>query len=205
MFSEMVARQLGHPNGIFGRFLGNLWNRRNAALNQITFEKLDLHPNDRVLDIGFGGGYLLDRILPAVPDGFVAGVDVSEAMVSFCERRFKFPIKAGKLELKLAPVESIPFPTAHFSKACSVNSIFYWQNVPQAFSEIHRVLTDDGKLLLCFTCRESLVDKEFTRHGVTPYAIEQIEELLAMAGFGKFWRTRHHDQHRDFWCLIASK
>ena len=180
-----------------------LWNRRNAVLNQVAFNTLDLSPGDRVLEIGFGGGYLLDRILPIVKEGFVAGVDFSESMVSTCERYFYSEIKAGKLDLRCSPAETLPYPAAQFTKACSVNSIFYWLNLPKAFSEIQRVLVEDGQLVLCFTCRESLEEKEFTQHGIRTFDVEQVEELLAEAGFGHFRRTIHQDKHRNFWCLIA--
>ena len=33
---------------------GLIWNKRNAALNDVTLDNLDLQDNDRVLDVGFG-------------------------------------------------------------------------------------------------------------------------------------------------------
>ena len=32
-------------------------------MNDATFEQLDLQSQDAVLEIGFGGGYLLDKIV----------------------------------------------------------------------------------------------------------------------------------------------
>ena len=63
MFSRFLARQLACPTGVFGRWvLGPLWNRRNAVLNDAAFAALAPEPADRVLDVGFGGGYLLERL-----------------------------------------------------------------------------------------------------------------------------------------------
>lgn len=64
MIAKLMARQLGHPSGLVGRLiLGPLWNRRNAALNDVAFDHLALRPHDRVLEVGFGGGYLIGRIV----------------------------------------------------------------------------------------------------------------------------------------------
>ena len=139
-FSRLLASQLGNPSGITGKFAAFVWNRRNAALNDAVIDMLDLEPDDRVLEIGFGGGYLLDRMSTIVKDGLLVGVDVSSAMVTHCKNRFRKRIREGKLELKRAAAESLPYPSGNFNKVCSTNSIFYWQDVGQAMSEIVRVL-----------------------------------------------------------------
>lgn len=57
--AKFLARELGNPSTIMGRlYLAPMWNRRNAALNNTAFEHLELQSHDRVLEIGFGGGYL---------------------------------------------------------------------------------------------------------------------------------------------------
>jgi hypothetical protein len=58
-FSKLVARQLGNPSGITSKIAAFVWNRRNAALNDAVFDLLALESFDRVLEIGFGGGYLI--------------------------------------------------------------------------------------------------------------------------------------------------
>ena len=84
MLAKLLAQQLGHPSNITGKWvLAPLWNRRNRALNDVALAKLDLRPDDRVLEVGFGGGYLLGRIAAVVTEGSIAEVDVSEAMVAY--------------------------------------------------------------------------------------------------------------------------
>ncbi len=89
MLAKLLAQQLGHPSNIAGKWvLAPLWNRRNMALNDVALAKLDLQPDDRVLEVGFGGGYLLGRIAAVVTEGSIAGVDVSEAMVAYCRQQY---------------------------------------------------------------------------------------------------------------------
>ena len=165
-----------------------------------------LTPQDRVLEIGFGGGYLLERMVQITTEGLVAGVDVSRTMVDVCREKFKPLIGTNKLELKTTVAESLPFPDQHFNKVCSVNSIFYWQNPAQAFAEIRRVLTDEGLVVLCFTCKSSLQDKGFVQeNGVKLYEVDEVKQMLDAAGFADIFAKKATDKHREFVCVIAKR
>jgi ubiquinone/menaquinone biosynthesis C-methylase UbiE len=174
-------------------------------LNDVTFDHLALHPYDRVLEVGFGGGYLLGRMAAVVTDGFLAGVDGSPAMVAFCEKRYRSLIAAGKLELKCARAEALPYPPAYFTKACTVNSIFYWESAPQAISELWRVLAENGRLVICFTSKRSIEDRAFVRHGIAVYETDHVHRMMAAAGFHAIGMTHASDRHREFVCLHGSK
>lgn len=162
-FSKLLAEQLRNPSRITGKFAAIVWDRRNAALNDVVFDMLDLEPSDRVLEIGFGGGFLLGRISTIVTDGWLARMDVSPAMVPHYSNCFRKRIKERKLGLKCAAAESLPYPSSDFTKLCRTNSIFYWQDVGQAISEIERVLRPGDNLVLCFTSKESLAKRNFAR------------------------------------------
>jgi ubiquinone/menaquinone biosynthesis C-methylase UbiE len=206
MLAKFLAQQLSHPSGIFGRLaLAPLWNKRNVALNDVVFDKLALQPHDRVLEVGFGGGYLLGRMATIVTEGFLAGVDVSAAMVAVCEKRYRLLVKASKLEFKCAQAEALPYAANCFTKVCTVNSIFYWENAPQAIAECYRVLKKDGLLVLCFTDKKSLAHKEFMHHGVALYEADEVQQMLASAGFQEIEKTRSRDKYREFWCLQGKK
>jgi ubiquinone/menaquinone biosynthesis C-methylase UbiE len=174
-------------------------------LNEVALERLALPPDGRVLEVGFGGGYLLGRMAGIVTDGSLAGVDASPAMVRFCSRRFRPLIAAGKIELKCAKAESLPYPSGGFARACSVNSIFYWEDAPRAFSEMWRVLEANGLLVICFTCRTSLETRGFSRHGLALYDAEDVSRMMEAAGFDEILVTRASDKHREFWCMSGRK
>jgi SAM-dependent methyltransferase len=206
MLANFFAKQLSHPSGILGRFvLPRVWNKRNSALNDVAFDSLALRPGDRVLEVGFGGGHLLGRMAGAITGGFLAGVDVSPAMVAFCEKRYRSLIREGKLELRCAGAESLPYPSAHFTKECSVNSIFYWQNAPQAISELWRVLVEGGMLVLCFTCKESLEKRGFANSGITLYAADEVQQMMEASGFHPIRMVRASDKYREFLCAVGKK
>lgn len=131
MIDKFLARQLSTPSGVFGRWiLAPLWNRRNSASNDAAFKSLVLQPDDRVLEVGFGGGYLLGQIAAVVTRGLIAGVDASETMVTLSEKHYESIIRTEKLEVLLAPAEALPYANGFFSKVCTVNSLFCWTDVP---------------------------------------------------------------------------
>jgi len=206
LFDKFLAKQLGNPSGIVGYWMAApLWNKRNSALNDVAFDNLALTPQDRVLEVGFGGGYLLGKMSNVVTRGLLAGVDASPAMVAFCEKRYRSLVRDGKLEIKCARAECLPYPPGHFTKACTVNSIFYWQDVSQALGEFGRVLADGGKLVMCFTCKESLENRGFTKYGLAPYEPDQVQQIMQSVGFHEIRVTRYSDRHRNFLCITGIK
>jgi ubiquinone/menaquinone biosynthesis C-methylase UbiE len=206
MLGRFLAKELSYPSNLVGQLiLAPLWNRRNAALNDMVFEIMELSQDDSVLDVGFGGGYLLGKILDAAPNGHIAGIDRSPVMVKSCQRRYRAQIRNQRLLLHCGKAESLPFDDASFSKACSVNSIFYWDDVESAFSEVWRVLQPSGTFVVCFTDPSSLESKSFTRHGVTLFHVDQVHQMLEGAGFSVGRPTQGADRHREFWCSVASK
>jgi len=206
MFARWFAGQLACPRGLFGKcLLAPLWNRRNAALSDVAYDALVPAAGDRILEIGFGGGYLLNRLADAVTVGQLAGADVSSALVQRAQRRFRWLLSAGRLDLRCAPAEVLPFESGVFSKVCSVNSVFYWSDPARGLAECARVLKPGGKLVLCLTCPASLAKRNFARHGLKLFEPGEIEELLVAAGFGELRTTQHADRHQEFFCTVGAK
>lgn len=206
MLAKFLAKQLSAPSSMVGRLvLAPLWNRRNAVLNDVALDSLALRPDDRVLEIGFGGGYLLGRMAAAVTSGFLAGVDASEAMVAYCERRYRPSVRAGKLDLRCAKAESLPYPPGHFSKVCTVNSLFYWVDALRAMAEMYRVLEEGGRLVICLTCKRCIESKSFARHGIALYEDQEVCQMMEGAGFEGVEVSHASDRHREFACIVGGK
>jgi SAM-dependent methyltransferase len=206
MLSRRLADQFSKPSALVGPLLlAPIWNRRNRALNDAAFVHLDPRPTDRILDVGCGGGYLLQRIALAVSSGLAAGVDHSPAMVAYCDGRHRSLAKIGRLHVRCAGAKALPYEDGAFDKACSVNSAFYWDDLERGIAELWRVLSPDGRLVLCFTDKASLETKRFARNGLSLLEPEHVRQALLAASF---WQVQVHsasDRHRIFWCLVASR
>ena len=181
---EFIAGQLRLPSGWFGRFVvASILNRGNAPMNELTLKLLDLAPGDRVLEVGFGGGDLINRMLPMVSRGRIAGADPSPEMVALCARRFREAIGAGRLELRQAGAEALPYASDEFTKACGVNTIYFWPDPARCLLELKRTLRGGGRLVLTFNPRATAEKLPYTRHGFTLYEPDEVRRLLEAAGF----------------------
>lgn len=176
-----IARQLAHPKGTLGRIIGYLMNRHNAKMNAFAVRMLELKAADRVLEIGFGGGVTIKPLLDAA--AYVAGVDRSRAMVRRAHSTFLVEVNEGRADFHESDVEALPFGTASFGKACTVNSIYFWRSLEAGFAEIRRVLAPDGRLVIGFLPKDRM-----ERLGVPTdiFALREAGEVisaLTSAGF----------------------
>lgn len=203
---SFAAGQLRKPSGLYGKYvIARFMNKANTDLNARVLAALSLQSDDEVLEVGFGGGGLIERIAPRLGDGMVAGVDYSETMVSLCGRRFASHIAAGRVELSCAAVESLPFKNDSFSKACTVNTIYFWANPTVSLNEIRRVLRPDGRLVVGFVPRETMSKYPQTEYGFTLYDADQVAGLMSGAGFSDVELIAGSNSRGEFACAVGRK
>jgi ubiquinone/menaquinone biosynthesis C-methylase UbiE len=182
--ASFMAAQLRRPSGFFGRHvLLYLLNRSNTHINELALEVMNLSSEDSVLEVGFGGGDLMSKMAKVATKGFIAGVDFSQDVVDACSKRFRMLVTVGRIDLKCADVEELPFEDGTFTKACAVNVIYFWANPLVPLRQIHRVLKENGKLVLCFTPREFMENRSVMRHGFTLYEPSEVSALFVEAGY----------------------
>lgn len=148
---------------------------------------------------------MLEKIIPQLTRGLAAGLDVSPVMVENCRARYQQDIQAGKVEFQCGHVERIPYPDRYFTKVSSVNSLFYWSDIQQGFSEIYRILQEKGKVILTYTCSKDLEKKGIAQYGVKTYEGEVVRHMLVNVGFSEIQIFRTGDRHREFICMTGRK
>ncbi len=148
MLASFFWRQFGKPSGLFGRFIGNKMAQGNAYDASWTISLLDIQPESRVLEIGFGPGVSTQFASEKAPKGFVAGIDHSRTMVQAARKRNATAIRAGQMDLKQGDVASVPYPDQSFDRAFSLHSIYFWDNPLDSVKELRRVLKPGGLLAI---------------------------------------------------------
>jgi len=206
MIRRVISEQLAHPSGVIGCYLlPLLWNKHNRALNDFTLPRLQLQATDRVLEIGFGGGYLIRQMIEKITAGHISGVDASDVILAHCRSRFERSIASGILDLQQASVDALPYPDSHFSKTCSVNSLFYWPNLHQGIREIYRVLAANGLFVLTFTSKQDLDKRGFSAQAVHSFEDQEVADALHEEGFRKVLLEHGADEHRKFSAVTGRK
>jgi len=118
------------------------WGHR--SLTRWTMGFMDLQSDDRVLDIGCGGGMAVKLIAQITTEGFVVGVDYSEDMVQQARRRNTAAIRAGRVEVKHGNVAALPYDDASLDKVISVEAFYFWPDPVVNLQEVHRVIKQGG-------------------------------------------------------------
>ena len=158
-----------------------------------------------MIEVGFGAGDLINRIAPFVDEGFIAGVDFSPDMAELCTKRFATLVRSGRVELRRASVEGLPYDADRFTKACTVNTVYFWPDPVVALCELWRVLRVDGRLVVGFSRRATMQTLAVTKHGFTFYEPDQILCLLEGAGFDSIEMIPGSGPRGAFICAIATK
>ncbi len=181
---EFIARQARCPSGFLGALLARIMAAETARENETALELLELQPRDHVLDVGCGHGRTLTHAAHAVPEGFVAGVDVSERMVRMATRRNAALVTRGRVEVRLADSCPIPYPDQRFDKVCAVHVLYFWSDPVAALREIYRVVKPSGRLVLGFRSSEdarAIADLPASVYRF--YAKDEVMALVETAGF----------------------
>jgi len=183
---RVLMRAFGRPQGVLGRLGGVIMARMNQEIAARAIELLDVQPSDRVLEIGFGPGVGIQLLAGIVSSGLVAGVDDSEEMVEQARARNAKAIASGRVELRPASVERLPFDNDTFDKALSINSMQVWPDARAGLREILRVMRPHGRLALAFTrhsgqSKQGLTDVVTTAGFVDAHLVDLDGDFCVLA------------------------
>lgn len=172
-------------------------------MNRLTLEQLDVRPGERVLEIGFGGGDLLQSLLRTQAQEIV-GIDHSEDMVARAKRRLRQEVKQGRLRLLVGTAEALPPREGGFDKVCSVNTVYFWERPAAVLAELARATRRGGRLVLALQSPDSVRRWPGHVHGFRAYGADELAHLMESAGFTAPSQAAGHDEKvGDFLCLTS--
>jgi arsenite methyltransferase len=116
---------------------------------------LAVQPDERVLDVGSGPGFLVASLADAVgPGGSVRGLDPSAPMNAAARDLIKDRPWAG---IDDGDALTLPYPDAAFDAVVSTQVYEYVADIPRAFAELRRVLRTGGRAVVLDTDWDSVV------------------------------------------------
>jgi ubiquinone/menaquinone biosynthesis C-methylase UbiE len=177
-FKEYWGNQFGNPRGLSGRIVTFIMNRLNKAMYKAI---LNTVKNDTcVLDIGFGNGYLLKKLLKRSNSRFF-GIDISSDMVKNASKKNKQSIKNGRLELLCGSVEQIEFKEK-FGQIYTINTVYFWKDLQKGLQEIFDKLEVGGEFLnVCYT--KKFLNKLGYTKNYKKYLENELLDMTIKTGF----------------------
>jgi SAM-dependent methyltransferase len=177
---QAIVRQFGRPTGLLGRLIGRVMATRpsNRERNRRTIELLEIQPDDRVLELGFGPGLAIEMAATLARRGTVVGIDHSEVMLRQASLRNRAAIAAGRVQLHLAPAEALPPFTEPFDKVMASNVHMFLDDPVAAFGRWFAITRPGGRVAITHQSRKRAATDADTAQGA-----ERIAADLRAAGF----------------------
>jgi ubiquinone/menaquinone biosynthesis C-methylase UbiE len=143
---KSIYAQFRRPSGFLGWLVGLSMGLKNANRSRWVLGLLGARPGERILEIGFGPGADIARLVEGVgPTGTVTGIDPSDVMMRMASRRNRRAIVERIVGLERAAVPDLPFEEASFDAVYSVNCAQFWPDLTQGLAAIGRVLSAGGR------------------------------------------------------------
>lgn len=113
---------------------------------RVILTELGLRADDYLLEVGCGGGALLREALRS--GCRAAAVDHSPDMVRLARAENQDAVRDGRLDVRQASAEALPFPDAMFTCAAMTGVLGFLPDPVAALAEIRRVLRPGGRLVV---------------------------------------------------------
>lgn len=183
-FSEYIGSQCGNPRGIVGKCCCLMMNRMNKAMYWSIIKRVQLSETSKMLDIGYGNGYLAEKIYKKYHSKLY-GIDISEDMKKAAVKRNQKGVTAGKIQFMLGDCCSLDFENDFFEAAISVNTIYFWNAPLKGLAEVRRVLKKGGIFYNAVYSKEWLQKLSYTKRGFRLFSKEELTDLGKEAGFSE--------------------
>jgi ubiquinone/menaquinone biosynthesis C-methylase UbiE len=113
-------------------------------------DRLDVWPDDRVLEIGCGQGVAATLVCQLLDTGRLTAVDRSEKMIEAAARRNAMYVEAGKAEFIVAALEDLDLADRRFDKIFAVRVGLFHRDPDRARGLAERWLAPGGTLAAFF-------------------------------------------------------
>jgi ubiquinone/menaquinone biosynthesis C-methylase UbiE len=113
-------------------------------------DKLDIRPDERVLEIGCGHGVAATLVCERLEEGHLTAVDRSAKMIQAATRRNAAYVEAGRAEFLVASLEDLDLGDRRFDKIFAVRVGLFHRDPERARRLVERWLAPGGEVFTFF-------------------------------------------------------
>jgi SAM-dependent methyltransferase len=153
---------------------------------RVILQELALSRDDYLIEVGCGGGALLAEALKS--GCLAAAVDHSPDMAQLAREVNHEAMAEGRLEIRQASADQLPFPDATFTCAAMTGVLGFLPDPVAALRELWRVLGEGGRLVVLGSdpaWRGTPAAPEPMASRLRFYQDDELRRLAEQAGFAK--------------------
>ena len=113
-------------------------------------ERLDVRPDDRVLEIGCGHGVAATLVCERLEEGHLTAIDRSQKMIEAAKRRNSAHVEVGRAEFLVTDLEDFDPKDRRFDKVFAVRVGLFHREPDRARDIAERWLAPGGELFAFF-------------------------------------------------------
>jgi ubiquinone/menaquinone biosynthesis C-methylase UbiE len=206
--AALLVRQCRKPLWLPGRLVAMAMNVSHRRLSAWGLRHVDIAKQSAILDVGCGGGQMIERLAAMASEGKVYGIDYSSASVATARRKTAALIETGRVEVRLGSVSALPFNADTFDVVTAMETHYYWPDLLADFREVKRVLRPGGTFaIVAETHRGRRMDWLYRPAmrllRATYLSAEEHRDLLTQAGYVN---VETFEERRTGWlCAVGRK
>jgi SAM-dependent methyltransferase len=183
-------------------------NIRHYRITNWGLSHVSIGKQDRILDIGCGGGSTVYELAKTAVNGKVYGLDFSDESVKVSWKKNKQFIQAGRVGIQQGSVSCLPFSGSMFDLTTAVNTHNYWSNLFIDLEEVFRVLKPGGKLVIVGSMYEGgKHDKRNRKYAelieIAFPSINELREIFLRVGYSEVQTFENYNQ--GWMCVVGRK
>jgi ubiquinone/menaquinone biosynthesis C-methylase UbiE len=205
-----MSNQCSKPTGLLGRFVLNRMNWSHSRVTDWGLSHISVRADDRILDVGCGGGRTIAKLAALATQGHVTGVDHSDAAVAASRKLNAAAVATGLVDVVPGSVSALPFPDSSFTLATAVETHFHWPNLAGDMREVFRVLRSGATFCLIAEIYRGgaglpgkVAELYAAKSGVPLLTLDEHRELLETTGYTS---VQVFEQRQKGWvCATGAK
>ena len=203
MVAEKIT-QCMKPHGKEGVETIENMNENHEPISEFAFECINVGKNDKILDIGCGGGVNIEKFLKLTAND-VDGLDYSEVSVKESIKRNQKAIDDKKCRIIQADVSKMPIDDEVYDLVSAFETIYFWPDIENTFKEVLRIIKPGGQFMIAQGTDGNHPDDEKwlnSVEGMTVYTASELEKYLLNAGFGS---VESFKKENDYILIVIAK
>lgn len=181
-FSKYISSQFKNPHGFGGVMITIVQNMINRELYKATVSLVNVNADEKVLDIGYGNGHLLEMLYKKQPVDMY-GIDISDDAKEMATKKNKKAANVNQLHLSVGDCCNLPYKDDTYDAITSINTVYFWEDTVKGLSEINRVLKKGKSFYNVVFTKEYLDTIKYTQIGYKKFEPEELVKEGEQAGF----------------------